>query len=76
MAVQKNKRYASVDEKYCVGCGSCIKVCPKEAMSVPNGIYAQVDLERCVGCGLCAKVCPASVIEIRTTKKETGSDEI
>lgn len=75
MAVQKSKRYAFVDEKYCVGCGSCIKVCPKGAVSVPKGIHAKVDREKCVGCGLCAKACPASVIEIRITGKETGTDE-
>lgn len=64
MTVQKIKRVAIVDEDYCVGCGSCIKVCPKDAISVPRGVAAQVDTEKCVGCGLCAKMCPASVIEI------------
>lgn len=66
MAVQKRKRYARVDEKLCVGCGSCIKVCPKEAILVPFGVYAEVNLDKCVGCGLCGKICPASVIDIIT----------
>jgi ferredoxin len=67
MTVQKSKRVATIDEVYCVGCGSCIKVCPKDAISVPRGVVAQVDMEKCVGCGLCAKMCPASVIEIVKT---------
>lgn len=58
------KRYAKVDKNLCVACGSCIKVCPKKAISIPKGIFAEVDLNSCVGCGLCARECPASVIEI------------
>lgn len=53
---------ASVDTGGCVGCGCCIAVCPRNAVSVPAGVHAVVDWEKCVGCGLCAKECPASVI--------------
>ena len=49
----------------CVACGCCVKVCPKSAIHIVNGIYAQADPLQCVGCGKCAKECPASVIEIR-----------
>jgi Fe-S-cluster-containing hydrogenase component 2 len=66
--IKRNKKYAVVDESYCVGCGSCIKVCPKEAISVPNGVSAQIDLGKCIGCGLCARICPASVIDVMTEK--------
>ena len=33
----------AVDEKLCVSCGCCIKVCPKEAIEVKNGMYAIID---------------------------------
>lgn len=69
----KIKRIAVVQEDKCVACGSCIKVCKRRAISVPNGICAIVDGELCVGCGLCAKICPASVIEINN--KEENADE-
>lgn len=69
MTLQKNKRYAVVDEALCVACGSCIKVCPKGAVTVPKGIVAKVDMENCVGCGLCVKACPASVIHIEILKR-------
>lgn len=62
-------RYAQVDQQLCVACGCCVKVCPKGAISVPNGVAASVDDMRCVGCGLCAKVCPASVIVIQEGKR-------
>ena len=71
MALQKRKRYAAVDRKLCVGCGSCMKVCPKGAITVPKGIYAKVDESKCIGCGLCAKACPASVIVIAPAAMES-----
>ncbi|NDO49216.1 4Fe-4S ferredoxin [Lachnospiraceae bacterium MD335] len=58
------KRKASVNTKQCVACGCCMKVCPRNAITIPNGICAGVNKELCVGCGLCAKECPASVITL------------
>jgi ferredoxin len=48
----------------CVACGCCMKICPKQAISVPKGIRAEVDESKCIGCGKCAKACPAQVIQI------------
>ncbi|HAB62034.1 MAG TPA: 4Fe-4S ferredoxin [Lachnospiraceae bacterium] len=70
------RRFASVNEAECVACGSCIKVCPKEAIRVPNGVSAIVDLLKCVGCGLCAKECPASVIEIKVHQEEAMKEQV
>ena len=61
-----SKRYAQVDKEYCVSCGTCIKACPLQAISVPDGISAVVELARCIGCGLCTRECPASVIKVVT----------
>ena len=61
----KIKKKAYVNDKYCVACGCCVKVCPLGAIQVIKGIMAQVDVAKCVGCGKCAKECPASVITIR-----------
>lgn len=55
------KRKAVVDQKLCVACGCCVKVCPLQAISVWQGRYAVVS-DKCVGCGKCAKECPATVI--------------
>ena len=59
------RKKAVVDKQLCVACGSCIKACPRDALTVPKGIHAEVSLQQCVGCGLCVKACPASVIEIK-----------
>jgi len=50
--------------KECVACGACLKICPLQAIKVPNGIRAIVDEKKCVGCAKCAKTCPADVIRI------------
>ncbi len=61
------KRKAAVNIRECVACGCCIKVCPRQAITVPRGIYAEIDEELCIGCGKCAKECPASVITLEVT---------
>ena len=64
MSVEKKRRRAVVDEKACIACGCCVKVCPLGAIEVVRGIAARVDWSKCVGCGKCAKECPASVIAV------------
>jgi len=64
MTIRK-KRKAVVNQRNCVACGCCIKVCPMGAIAVIKGIMAQVDPAKCVGCGKCAKECPASIITIQ-----------
>ncbi|OEU47099.1 MAG: radical SAM protein [Desulfobulbaceae bacterium S3730MH12] len=47
----------------CIGCKSCIDVCPEEACSLtPDGIVT--DRERCTGCGKCADICPTKATEM------------
>lgn len=59
----KSKKIASV-HKDCVACGSCIKVCKLQAITIKYGVRAVVNDAKCVGCGMCSKVCPAGVIDI------------
>ena len=63
--VRKHPRKAFVDQKSCVACGCCVKVCPLQAIEIVRGVMAQVRQDKCVGCGKCARECPASVIKIR-----------
>lgn len=60
----KSKNFALIDQKLCVACGTCLKICPKNAITIAKGCYAHADPEICVGCGQCAKACPASIIKI------------
>lgn len=63
------KRKAVVSVRECVACGCCAKVCPRNAITIPNGLHAIIHTESCVGCGLCAKECPASIITLEVTEQ-------
>ena len=41
----------------CIKCGSCIPVCPMEAISFKDG-KVTIDPAKCVSCGGCHAVCP------------------
>ena len=47
----------------CLGYGSCVKVCPFDAIHVVNGV-AVVDKEKCKACGKCIEVCPKNLITL------------
>ena len=61
----RKRRKAVVNQKDCVACGCCVKVCHMRAIEILKGIMAQVDPAKCVGCGKCAAECPAGVITVR-----------
>jgi Na+-translocating ferredoxin:NAD+ oxidoreductase RNF subunit RnfB len=48
----------------CLGLGTCVGICPFDAMHMGANGLPQVDVERCTGCGVCAKACPRGVIRI------------
>jgi formate hydrogenlyase subunit 6/NADH:ubiquinone oxidoreductase subunit I len=54
-----------VDSDKCFSCGSCIALCPVEAISLANDSTVQFDKERCVGstCSICVDACPARAIK-------------
>lgn len=54
----------------CLGFGSCVKVCPFDAIHVENGI-AVVDKEACKACGKCIEACPKKLIELIPYKQKT-----
>lgn len=47
----------------CLGYGSCVAVCDKDAIKIVNGV-AVVDRELCAACGKCAKACPRGLIDM------------
>jgi ferredoxin len=59
------KKKAIVNVNECVACGTCVKVCPLNIITIEQGVFANINIDKCVGCGKCAKVCPASVIEVQ-----------
>lgn len=48
----------------CIGCGSCVEVCPQGALRLtPDGIVP-VDGVSCTLCGKCIDECPATALEM------------
>lgn len=47
----------------CIGFGSCIRVCPEDAIIIKGGI-AVINEKICVGCGACKNQCPQNIIEL------------
>lgn len=47
----------SVDQDLCTGCGSCVEVCPAEAIEINAGAAA-IDDYLCILCGACQANCP------------------
>lgn len=49
-------------ENECTGCGVCLNVCAKDAISVKQvlsgSFFMEIDEQKCINCGKCERVCP------------------
>ncbi len=57
-----SKKEIWVIHSKCIGCLSCVAVCPNSALSQKDG-KIDVDRNKCEGCYQCADVCPSKAIE-------------
>jgi len=48
----------------CMGLGSCVKVCPFDAIHINDLGLAEVDKEKCTACNKCVAICPKDVISL------------
>ena len=60
-----------VCEYGCLGLGTCVEVCPFDALSMGEDGLPVVDWERCTACGICVKACPRGVIRILEADRPT-----
>jgi ferredoxin len=58
----------SIDEKKCDECGTCIGVCPVDAIVLDAGIA--IDSSVCISCGKCVSVCPAGALSMKTPERK------
>ncbi len=61
---------AVVDEEKCTGCGSCIEICPFNAIRKNEAGKAEVIEAACKGCGNCGASCPENAIFMRNFSDE------
>ncbi len=50
------------NSEICIGCGSCIEVCPEMAISNDNPLF--INRSTCTLCLKCIKICPAAALTI------------
>ncbi|MGV8058030.1 MAG: glycyl-radical enzyme activating protein [Smithellaceae bacterium] len=53
-----------VNDKKCMGCGACIKVCPLGAITINEEKGRQIDHVRCNQCLECAQACPTGSLSV------------
>lgn len=54
-----------VDMEKCISCGSCVTLCPVEAIKLTEDLSVEFNKEKCVGstCSTCVDACPARAIK-------------
>lgn len=61
-----------VNPDKCTGCGTCVDVCPPEAIELHNG-KAVIGMQ-CVDCGACPRVCPEGAIRKQSAAVRAAAD--
>ncbi|CAD7775855.1 hypothetical protein AIOGIFDO_01849 [Candidatus Methanoperedenaceae archaeon GB37] len=69
-----------VKDGLCTGCGTCIALCPEEAIELTinkkKGIYIpKLNEEKCNKCGICYKVCPGHEVDFKQLNLEIFGKE-
>lgn len=53
-----------VDKKKCIGCGTCVVICPVGVISFDSDGKARIDRTKCIHCGACEASCPVNAIKL------------
>lgn len=79
MAKLENKNNTTIEavvrHGLCTGCGTCVGLCPRDAIDMVidhhKGIYVpRLDKEKCNQCGLCLDVCPGHSVDFKQLNLE------
>ena len=55
---------SQVNEEKCTGCGTCLTICPYDAMEKNAEGIAKTNIVLCKGCGTCVASCPERAIRL------------
>jgi NAD-dependent dihydropyrimidine dehydrogenase PreA subunit len=53
---------AKVNIEKCDGCGTCVEICPMEAIKIENG--KAIVSDECTECGACVDECPKEALSL------------
>ncbi len=57
-----------IDVSLCDECGTCISVCPENALLLVD--LLSVNESKCISCGNCATVCPYAALRMSSDEKD------
>lgn len=57
-----------VNKDLCIGCCSCVNVCPVNAIKLGADGKAEIDKNVCIKCGTCQSICLVGAIKIEEEK--------
>lgn len=53
-----------VNQEKCIGCGTCVAICPVGAISFNENGKATINKSKCIHCGACQASCPVEAIKL------------
>lgn len=53
-----------LDEQACIGCGTCLAVCPHQVFVLADGKVSLRLPDKCMECGACAVNCPVGALAV------------
>lgn len=61
-----------INKNLCCGCGTCVGICPTNAITFKDNIYYPMwlDENKCTNCGFCHETCPGKGFNIDALTKE------
>ncbi len=63
-----------IDLDKCIGCSSCVQICPDDVLGMVHGRAAIISGVKCVGHGLCEEVCPVGAITLKFGTPRQGME--
>jgi thioredoxin reductase (NADPH) len=74
-AGRPRSQHPQIDMSACIGCGSCVEVCPEgDVLGVVFGKATIINGEHCVGHGFCEDVCPVGALKVGLGDIRTRAD--
>lgn len=68
-------QYPMIDMSLCIGCGSCVEVCPEgDVLGIVFGRATVINGQRCVGHGYCEQACPVGALKVGLGDIKTRAD--
>jgi len=68
-------QFPTIDISLCIGCGSCVEVCPEgDVLGIVFDRATIINGQRCVGHGYCEQACPVGALKVGLGDIKTRAD--